>query len=879
MTEITARLSTALADRYRIERRLGEGGMATVYLAEDLKHHRKVAVKVLRPELAAVLGADRFVQEITTTANLQHPHILPLFDSGEADAFLYYVMPFIDGETLRDKLNRETQLGIDEAVNITTAIADALDYAHRHNVIHRDIKPENILLHDGRPMVADFGIALALSAAAGGRMTETGMSLGTPHYMSPEQATADKDITSRSDIYSLGSMLYEMLTGEPPHMGTSAQQIIMKIVTDSARPVTELRKSVPPNVTAAVAKSLEKLAADRFESAAKFAEALANPAFTTSFTQGTPGAGAAAGGPWNRLSMAFGGSSVVLALALGWALLRPAPKAAAVPFRTGLSDFRVTAPIGSGELISISPDGSKFVLKSYQDGVSRLFLRRADQVGFTAIPGTEGVSQATFSPDGEWLAFDVDGEIRRVELAGGPVLPVTEGARPHWGPDGTLVFSRQGDIYQVSPLGGDPTLVTDLDSLGGLPRPHLLPDGKAVIFQGPGTLETRRLMMVEIGSGVVTDLGILGNNPKYVSTGHIVYGHSSQALMAVPFDLETRRVTGEPRTVLPEILVYTGGATQFAVSETGTAVFGLAGFGAQRQIVSVDHEGSETPLPLEGAVSHPRFSPGDGRQLTYENASEIWVYDRVTGANVPLTSGNNYRSPWWSRDGRHVYYSGYTPTAGSYDGFRKLADGSQDEEVVYRRDGTDYPLAESIDGTQLLVDARSPERGRDLLLMTRGDDNATSFSDYLRADWNETTGTISPDGMWLAYVSDESGIPEVYIRTFPEAEAQQRISSGGGSQPVWAPDGSAIYYRDGIRVMRASITRGATPSVASREMLFEAQWLPDAIGRHDWDIHPDGGSFVAVKPTAEAMEVDGVPMIPVRIVVNWFEELKAQMGN
>ncbi|MEP6745169.1 MAG: serine/threonine-protein kinase, partial [Gemmatimonadota bacterium] len=281
MTENVARLSAALSDRYRIERELGQGGMATVYLAQDLKHKRKVALKVLKPELAAVLGAERFVQEITTTAALQHPHILPLFDSGSADGFLYYVMPFIDGETLRSKLDRETQLGIDEAVRITTAVADALDYAHRHGVIHRDIKPENILLHDGRPMVADFGIALALSAAAGGRMTETGMSLGTPHYMSPEQATAEKEITARSDIYSLASVLYEMLTGTPPHTGASAQQIIMRIVTDTARPVTELRKSVPPNVAAAVSKALEKLPADRFATAKEFADALANSSFTT----------------------------------------------------------------------------------------------------------------------------------------------------------------------------------------------------------------------------------------------------------------------------------------------------------------------------------------------------------------------------------------------------------------------------------------------------------------------------------------------------------------------------------------------------------------------------------------------------------------------
>jgi eukaryotic-like serine/threonine-protein kinase len=248
-------LTVSLNDRYRIERELGRGGMATVYLAEDLKHRRKVALKVLKPELAAVLGAERFVQEITTTASLQHPHILPLFDSGSAEGFLYYVMPYVEGETLRDKLNRETQLGVDDAVRIAREVADALHYAHQHGVIHRDIKPENILIQNGRPMVADFGIALAVSAAAGGRMTETGLSLGTPHYMSPEQATAEKDISARSGVYSLASVLYEMLTGSPPHVGSSAQQIIMRIITDAPRPVTELRKSVPPNVAAAVAKA------------------------------------------------------------------------------------------------------------------------------------------------------------------------------------------------------------------------------------------------------------------------------------------------------------------------------------------------------------------------------------------------------------------------------------------------------------------------------------------------------------------------------------------------------------------------------------------------------------------------------------------------
>jgi len=234
MMDVTQRLTTALAERYTIERELGAGGMATVYLAHDLKHDRHVALKVLRPELAAVIGADRFLKEIKVTANLQHPHILGLIDSGEVDGLLYYVMPSVEGESLRDRLNHEQQLPVAEAVRIATEVASALDYAHRHQVIHRDIKPENILLHDGRALVVDFGIALAVSSASGTRMTETGMSLGTPHYMSPEQAMGEREITARSDVYALGAILYEMLVGEPPFTGPTAQAIIARTSIPSA---------------------------------------------------------------------------------------------------------------------------------------------------------------------------------------------------------------------------------------------------------------------------------------------------------------------------------------------------------------------------------------------------------------------------------------------------------------------------------------------------------------------------------------------------------------------------------------------------------------------------------------------------------------------
>src|SRR5512147_3188895 len=326
MTDPMARLGTSLADRYRIERELGAGGMATVYLAQDFKHDRKVAIKVLRPELAAVIGAERFLSEIKTTANLQHPHILALHDSGAADSFLFYVMPFVEGESLRDRLMRDKQLPIADAVRIATEVAGALDYAHRHGVIHRDIKPENILLHDGRALVADFGIALAASKAGGTRMTETGMSLGTPHYMSPEQAMGEREITARSDVYALGCVLYEMLTGDPPFTGSTAQAIVARVVTESPRPMLPQRGTIPAHVEAAVMTSLQKLPADRFKTAAEFAGALADSRFVSASTVAMPAASAPRSRAATITPWLVAGVALVAGLAIGARVLaRPTP--------------------------------------------------------------------------------------------------------------------------------------------------------------------------------------------------------------------------------------------------------------------------------------------------------------------------------------------------------------------------------------------------------------------------------------------------------------------------------------------------------------------------------------------------------------------------
>ena len=366
-SQVPPSLAAALEDRYRIERPVGQGGMAMVFLAHDERHDRQVALKVLRPELAAVIGAARFLAEIKTTANLQHPHILPLFDSGEVEGTVFYVMPYVEGESLRDRLNREKQLPVEEAVRLAREVASALDYAHRRGVVHRDIKPENILLHDGQAMIADFGISLAVSRSDGGtRMTETGMSLGTPHYMAPEQAMGEREITAKADVYALGCVLYEMLTGEPPFTGSSAQAIVARAITEQPRGIVIQRRTVPAHVEATTLKALEKLPADRFASAAAFAAALDDRAFTGSAETAAGAAATVGARRWRARAVApLAAVSLVSIALLVWALTRPAPEAPVS--RYALSFDSASAPLPQFPF-GVSPDGAHLVYVGLGDG-------------------------------------------------------------------------------------------------------------------------------------------------------------------------------------------------------------------------------------------------------------------------------------------------------------------------------------------------------------------------------------------------------------------------------------------------------------------------------------------------------------------------------
>ena len=874
MSTLPDRLTSALADRYRIERELGQGGMATVYLAEDLKHHRNVAIKVLKPELAAVLGAERFVQEIATTAQLQHPNILPLFDSGNADGFLFYVMPYVEGETLRARLDRDKQLGVDEAVKLVTEVADALQYAHDHGVVHRDIKPENILLHAGRPMVADFGIALAVSAAAGGRITETGLSLGTPHYMSPEQATAERIITSRSDIYSLAAVLYELLTGQPPHTGVSAQQIIMKIVTEEAAHVTSLRKSVPPNVAAAVATALERLPADRFETARAFVAALANPAFagtTVTTASGTPLDGR------RRRSLAVPALmlSTLAALAVAaWGWLRPIPEAKVVRVLVSLPKDQPLVAVGSPK-VALSPNGRQLVYPGSVNGQQMLLVRDLSRLEAVPLPGTEGGIDPFFSPDGQWLGFFSGSKLRKVSLAGAPPLVLADASTPRggtWSEDGTIYFtpSTAGGLMRVSEFGGPVEQATELDSSGvwiSHRWPAALPGGRGILVTAyTGNLGNASVAVANRDGNVrrLIDRALM---PRYTPSGDLVYVNTDGALMAVGFDLATLDTIGPVRTLFEGIAVdaSTAGA-DIAIANDGTLAY-VSG-GTVSALVRTNRVGVEEVLADSlTAVEAIRVAP-DGRRLTMGveegTGMSAVVYDLNRQTRTRLTFTGTARYPSWSPDGRSVLFGLRTDSTDGLDLYEAAADGSGGIRLVYGAPYDQYEGEWLPDGRVLALRQTVPSTGRDLWMVPRPEGDPT---EVLRTPFNERSIALSPDGRYLAYASDESGLDEVYIRELPGPGGKWQISQGGGTEPAWRGDGRELYYRGVEHIMAVPVETAPTFHSGIPTPLF-----PDVYARNtdhtNYTVDRSGNTFYfARNASGDAHLV---------LVLNWFKELKGK---
>ena len=587
MSDEARRLHDALAGRYDIQRELGAGGMATVYLARDVRHDRDVAIKVLHPDLGAALGSERFLAEIRTTARLQHPHILPLLDSGEADGLLYYVMPYVTGESLRERLEREQQLPINAAVSIAREVADALSSAHEMGIVHRDIKPENILLRGNHALVADFGIALAVQQAGGARMTQTGLSLGTPQYMSPEQAMGERSIGPRSDIYSLGAVTYEMLAGEPPFTGPSVQAIVAKVMTERPTPLSTVRNTVPQNVENAVLTALAKLPADRFASAAEFASAL------TSENTSQP---VAVRSTQKRVSdplvLGLGTAVILLGATIGVLAMRASPRKETFPYRLEITATDAV-PVGPA---AISPDGRSivFVGRDSATQTSVLYLRRLDQLSSRVIPGTARASAPVFSPDGKWVAFIAGRrKIVKVPVDGGSAVPlgdVPDYGGIDWSTSGEIVtgsggMELLGGLLHVKAAGGPLLALTKVDTADkqlSHQFPVVLADGKTVLFTiWYGDIEKSQLAATSLDDGQVTKLGITGTQALGVVDGQLVYTRSDGVMMAVPFDSRKLRALGDARQVKDSMRTMEGaggtGIGDAFLSRAGALVYARGG--------------------------------------------------------------------------------------------------------------------------------------------------------------------------------------------------------------------------------------------------------------------------------------------------------------
>ncbi|HEX6251329.1 MAG TPA: protein kinase [Gemmatimonadaceae bacterium] len=887
MTEPLSRLTAALDDRYAIERELGAGGMATVYLAEDVRHHRKVAIKVLHPELSAVLGPERFLKEIELTANLQHPHILPLFDSGNADGLLFYVMPYVEGETLRGRLEREQQLPIADALRIATEVADALEYAHKRGVVHRDVKPENILLHDGRPLVADFGIALAVQQAGGSRMTQTGMSLGTPQYMAPEQAMGDKGVDHRADIYALGAIAYEMLTGEPPFTGPNSQAIVAKVLTTDPTSLTVKRRSIPPHVEEAVLTALEKMPADRFTSAADFAQALRTSETTSTSRTVRPRAavtGVPPLGDWRaraRDPVFIGLAVIALAGAMFGVMGRRAPEdnqsAPVVRFPLTLPEGMATTT-STQTVFAVSPDGRVLAFAAREpNGTQRIFTRSIDDPTVRAIPGTEDAFMVFFSPDGQWIGFLANARLRKVRTVGGPVMAVADApgiiGGASWSSRGEIIFSIGNGFLHAVPENGGATRRLCTSGTGTQSvfegSPHILSDGETVIYTSFSSQSsgTGRLAIGSLESGECTVLDTPGLQALGVIDGSVIYVTDAGAIMAIQVDIRGRQVVGAPQPLLGDVEVnQTSGTAQAAMSASGSLIY-QSGSPANQAVI-VDMRGNLRPLTDQTRRHvYPRYSP-DGSKVaitvTAGAQRDIWIMDITSGTLTRLTTdGALNERPEWTPDGRSVLYRTARERRSAL--WWRPADLSGPEAPLLSSPTEDYYEGMITPDGRGIVYQLDTAGAVVMYRSLSGDPAQRQLSSPAFAAFMPR---ISPDGRWLAYVTTESGGDQVVVQPFPGPGARVQVSVAGGSEPVWSRDGRRLFYRDNQSFHAATVSLTPTFSVLSREVLFRDDFVKAPLPHANYDVTPDGSHLLLLKATEQAQVV---------VAHNWREEVRTQL--
>jgi eukaryotic-like serine/threonine-protein kinase len=807
VTDALSRLSVALSDRYRIERELGQGGMATVYLAHDIKHDRDVAVKVLHPDLGAALGGERFLTEIRTTAKLQHPHILPLLDSGEADGLLYYVMPYVTGETLRARLVRERQLPISDAVLIAREVADALGSAHALGIIHRDIKPENILLQGGHALVADFGIALAVQTAGGQRMTQTGLSLGTPQYMSPEQAMGERTIDARTDIYALGVVTYEMLAGDPPFSGSSVQAIVAKVMTERPSPITTVRDTVPAGVEYAVLRALAKLPADRWATAAEFATALRSdaPAGTTQHA-----AARKSRDSWSRLTVVLGASTLVLLGVTAWALTRGAPAASGAQrmFDAALPDSALmssapAAATGYGTPtvnLSVSPMGDFVVYPVRRGDSTMLWYRSLVDASAHPIEGTAGGTTPRISPDGMRLAFAASGRILMVPIQGGPPRRLSPGESAvgtlDWVSPARLVATTDDGsiLHWLDPEGGVTDEKVRLAARCVLAR-WIASDGRLLCTRGFGELRNLKSGASTTIRGRNADGSpgpiVFGDAFRIVDDRYLVYLAVDGDLRAAPYDKRTG-LLGRSVSLVSGIKIDATGAAQMDLTPNGMLGF-VPGMGSADVQMVVLRPGSEPKrVPIERAHFQRFDVTRDGHRMAAvvltSEGQELRIYDLRTGQRQTWLRAEYIGGPFWDKSGDRLLVrirnaTGAAILLGSPSAATRPDTIFSAADQILVPEVTDYPD----DGIVLARSINLPSAVTRIDLTRRPLHFDTLVTDAGFA-------AISPDRKHMVWQSLASA--QLNLTSYPPGPQQQLIAVGG-VEPLWLSS-TDVLYRTGV---------------------------------------------------------------------------------
>ncbi len=893
---------------YEILAPIGSGGMGEVYQAHDTKLGRDVAIKVL-PEAFAhdPERLSRFQREAKMLAALNHPNIATIHGLEQSSGTSYLVMELVSGETLADLVKREGAVPIDEALKIGVQIAEALEAAHEKGIIHRDLKPANVkVTPEGKVKVLDFGLAKAfvgdtadsnpsqsptLSAVA----TMQGVLLGTAAYMSPEQARG-KTVDKRTDIWAFGCLLYELLSGRPAFEGEDVTDILAAVVR--AEPDWQaLPATTPVKVRDLLRHCLQKDKRLRLRDAGdaqiEIQEALAAP-------QDVGTAGPATRG-W-RERVAWLVVTAVLALttmafAIGFVLRTPKPP---LP-------VRLSAEIGAdaslyikyGPSTILSPDGTRLALVATgSDQKQRIYVRSIDQLQAIELHGTENARDAFFSPDGQWIGFFADGELKKISVQGGAAVTLCDAPNDRggsWGEDGTIVFASdvQVALSKVSSAGGTPQPLTTLDKQAGeLTQrwPQVLPGSKAVLFTSnthANNFEDSEIVVYSMFSGQRKTVQRGGFHARYLPSGHVVYMHEG-TLFAVPFDLKRLSVTGHPAPILEGVVTAPDyGGAQFSLSNTGNLVYVAGREGAQNvSIYWMDHEGKFTPLrETPGNYFNPAFSP-DGKRLALEisdgKRSDIWVYEWERDTLTRLTfEGANNTNPVWTPDGQRIVYSSQE-NGGTYNLWWIRSDGAGDAQRLAEGKNSQYARSWRPDGKVLAFFQQNPGNGSDIMTLPIEGDEKSGWKSgepkpFLSSRTREEVPAFSPDGRWLAYHSTESGRFEVYVRPFPGPGGKWQISIGGGVTPEWSRNGEELFYRTlDSKIMVVTYTASGDSFHADKPQLWSPGQFTDRGANFNFDLHPDGKRFAVLKAagTEQAAAVNNVSFI-----FNFFDELQRRVPS